>query len=102
LANGEPQVPDGRRGLIRLDVGRRVRTERKARKWSQADLAAQIGCHPETIGRLERGEVESSVLLRVAQSFGWSPQRVSEVIEGRDLTPLHASDYAALARGLVA
>jgi uncharacterized protein len=92
LATGNTERLDEFRSLARFDIGRRVRTERKVHKLSQRQLANLVGCHQETIGRLERGEVDSTVLARVVAQFGWDPQRVDEVVRSLDQTPLTTND----------
>jgi transcriptional regulator with XRE-family HTH domain len=43
-------------------LGTRIRERRRARKWSQADLAGRCGLHRTFIGSVERGERNVSVL----------------------------------------
>lgn len=48
-----------------------VRSQRGLRDWTQADLSAQTGLTPRTIGMLESGRGGTkSTLLSVARAFG--------------------------------
>ena len=44
------------------DLGVRIRQERLARKWSQAELARRCALHRTFIGSVERGERNVSIL----------------------------------------
>ena len=44
-------------------VGRRVQDARVARGWSQEELAAAVGKHPEWVGGVERGKPRPSVRM---------------------------------------
>lgn len=52
-------------------IARRVQLERKARKWSMADLAARSDVSKAAISKIERGEVSptATVLVRLAHAF---------------------------------
>ena len=54
------------------ELGRRVKTSRKALDLSQEDLADVAGLHRTYIGHLERGEVNPSLLniLKVSAALG--------------------------------
>ncbi len=43
-------------------LGRRIREQRRARKWTQADLACRCDLHRTFIGSVERGERNVSIL----------------------------------------
>lgn len=45
---------DGKRGPVHLRL--RVQTARIERRWSIADLAAQVQCDPSTLAAFERGD----------------------------------------------
>lgn len=47
---------------IQVKFGRRVRTLRKVRGWSQEELATRALLHPTYIGSIERGERNVSLL----------------------------------------
>lgn len=48
------------------------------RRWSQRELAARAGCHPDEIGCYERGERVPSVhvAMRIAEALGASVEGV--------------------------
>lgn len=52
-------------------VGRRLRRERMARGWSQAELAGRVGVGQSTVCRIESGQPTASfVLAQVASALG--------------------------------
>jgi len=63
-------------------VARDVRTSRRRRGWTQADLARRAGVSRHVIGRIERDEttLDVDVLLRIAIALG----RRLEIRFGRD------------------
>ena len=67
-------------GLLRK-FGNRVRQLRKAKGWSQEQLAEESGLHTNYIGGIERGERNLSLinLDRLAKAFGIS---VRELLKG--------------------
>lgn len=78
-----PQVPESTRRLIQSpeDIGAVLRTERKARKLTQADAAALAGVGTRTWNETERGTREQLGLgtaLRMLQTLG-----LDVVIESR-------------------
>ncbi|HXG92394.1 MAG TPA: helix-turn-helix transcriptional regulator [Blastocatellia bacterium] len=56
---------------IRLKFGRRIRTLREQRGWSQEKLAEMAGLHRTYVGAIERGERNVALLNieRIAQAF---------------------------------
>ena len=44
------------------ELGQRIRHERQARKWTQADFAERCALHRTFIGSVERGERNLSIL----------------------------------------
>jgi len=52
-------------------IARRLRIERDARGWSQADLARRSGVSRATISKIERGDVSPTavILVRLASAF---------------------------------
>jgi transcriptional regulator with XRE-family HTH domain len=56
---------------IRSKLGRRVRTLRKARGWSQEGLGERASLHPTYVGGIERGERNVSLinLAKLSEAF---------------------------------
>jgi transcriptional regulator with XRE-family HTH domain len=50
------------RGKLAKKLGANVATRRRARKWSQEDLAERLGVAAETISRFERGATLPSLI----------------------------------------
>lgn len=53
-------------------LGDRIRELRKRDKLTQAELAKRIGISPSTLGRIEKGEIESTgtdILMKLAETF---------------------------------
>ena len=61
-------------------LGARIKGLRKQRKMTQKEMAEKFGTHYTQIGRIERGDVNSTivVLRKVASVFGIE---VSEILE---------------------
>lgn len=55
-----------------LNIGHKVSLLRKAKKWSQSDLAKQIDASREIIGKYERNENLPSIemVLKMSKAFG--------------------------------
>lgn len=66
------------------ELRHKIRAARKARGWSQADLAARVGTSQQTIDKIERGEVvHSRSLSRIREQLAIeenNPQNVHEAI----------------------
>ena len=56
----------GRTGMDYVDLGRRVRKQRKIRGWTQEMLAEKIGVSTSFIGHVERGTRKASLETLVA------------------------------------
>jgi transcriptional regulator with XRE-family HTH domain len=63
-----------RRSPVLVDFGRRVRTLRDARGWSQEELAEKAGIHRTYIGGIERGLRNVALLniVRIAHALDLS------------------------------
>ncbi|MDQ2808756.1 MAG: helix-turn-helix transcriptional regulator [Chloroflexota bacterium] len=67
-------IPEHEEDRFLINLGLRVRQLRRAKDWSQEELAHQCGLHRTYIGGVERGERNISAvnLLRIATAFGIS------------------------------
>jgi DNA-binding XRE family transcriptional regulator len=53
------------------DLGKAIRTLRKAKGWTQVELAEWLGVNPVTVGRLEHGEaVAMTIAVRAVNMVG--------------------------------
>ncbi|WP_070138330.1 helix-turn-helix domain-containing protein [Crocinitomix algicola] len=54
-----------------LDIGNKISSLRKEKKWSQGDLAKNIGASREIIGKYERNENLPSIemIIKIADAF---------------------------------
>jgi transcriptional regulator with XRE-family HTH domain len=70
---GKPKArrPENHREL-RFEIGSRILQLRRARRWTQQDLAQRLGVKVERISRLENGHSVPTVveLLRLSEIFG--------------------------------
>lgn len=59
---------------VRIRLGRRIRSLRALRGWTQADLAEASGLHRSYVSSVERGERNVGVenLVLIADAFGLS------------------------------
>lgn len=75
-----------------MDLGERIRATREARGLKQADVARAIGIQPQSLWRIEAGEVKDpgvSVVGDIAQQLGVT---VDFLLRGEeDLPPAKAS-----------
>lgn len=71
------------------EFGRRVRSRRERRRWSQERLADEAGLHDTYIGRVERGLVNLSLLniLRIAAALEIDPGALLRGLEPPPITP---------------
>lgn len=63
---------------ITIEVGRRVRSLREQRGWSQEELGFKSGLHRNYIGGIERGERNVSIIniAKLAAAFGVRPREL--------------------------
>jgi DNA-binding XRE family transcriptional regulator len=68
--SGSPEEQERRR--IDQAIGERVRQERRARKWTLADLGSRTGIMAPNLSRLEKGKHSPSLdtLMKVADAMG--------------------------------
>ena len=64
-----------------MDVGTRIRAERKARKWSQEELARRAGVPLNRVQRIEGGTVKDPHLSTLAQIADGLDMSVVELLE---------------------
>jgi putative transcriptional regulator len=64
-------------------LANRLRAERDARGWTQAELAARVGVSRKTINTIENGVFVPSTLtaLKIAEAFERSVEQLFSVIE---------------------
>ena len=57
---------------VKLRLGRRIRSLRERKSWSQEELAAECGLHRTYIGSVERGERNVAIvnIERIAVALG--------------------------------
>lgn len=62
-------------------IGLTIRGRREARGWSQEHLAEIAGIHDRTVGKIERGELNFSVLLlvKLSRALDCSPNRILDL-----------------------
>jgi len=75
MAQGEEKRTSAK--LLRR-IGLRVRVCREHRGWSQEQLAERAELHDRTVGKIERGELNFSVLIlmRLCHALDCSPTRM--------------------------
>jgi len=70
-----------------LQLARRITQERRARQWTQADLARHSGVSKAAVSRIERAEISptASTLVRLASAFDLTLAGLLLRAEGQDL-----------------
>lgn len=65
-----------RRYKIAEKVGKKIRIIRRKKKLTQEEVAARVGVHVTTFGRIERGEINAPLqtINKVAQALGVKPK----------------------------
>ena len=68
---------------LQSELGKRIRTLRKEKKWSQEELAAECNLHWTYIGQVERGERNPTLqsIQVISEAFGL---KISELFRGVD------------------
>ena len=71
---------DGRTSLAER-LANRLKSEREARGWTQAELAARVGVSRKTINTIENGVFVPSTItaLKVADAFGLSVEQLISI-----------------------
>lgn len=66
---------------VRNKFGKRIRTLRHEKGWSQEELADKVGLHRTYIGSIERGEQNTSIdnIAKLAKSLG---VKIEDLLEG--------------------
>lgn len=77
-------------------VGKWIRRARKARRWSQAELAVQTGVSDETVSKLETGKQgkrgpQLGTIAAVEKAFEVPPGTIDRVAAGEDVPVTSAS-----------
>lgn len=65
------------------DVGRRIRIERKGRRWTQKELAQRVGVDTSYVSKVESGGIQApsgEILEKFASTLGWS---TTDLLRGR-------------------
>lgn len=67
-----------RRYKIAQKVGKKIRVIRRKKKLTQEEVAAGVGIHVTTFGRIERGEINTPLqtLNRIAQALKVNPKEM--------------------------
>jgi len=70
-------------------IGKKIRDLRKARGWTQEELAERSGLHPTYIGGIERGERNATIgsFYKISSAFGISLANILK-LESHDLEKL--------------
>jgi transcriptional regulator with XRE-family HTH domain len=65
-------------GSLRKQLGQRIRQLRKARGWTQQDVAEKANLDPKYLGAVERGERNITVdnIEKIAAGFGLEAQQL--------------------------
>ena len=71
------------------ELGRRIRQRRLRHGWSQERLAYETGLHDTYIGRVERGQLNLTLLslLRIATALQLDPGSLVRGLDPPTLTP---------------
>lgn len=81
----------GRGELPKSQLGRRLKSLRESRGWTQKEAAEKIGVHFNTVARIEREEIDptASFVVAAARAFGVD----CTVLLGPDASPPPASPH---------
>ena len=69
---------------IKKEIGSRIKAIRKAKGYTQEQLAELAGCHPTYIGQIERGEKNATIesILKITKALKISLSQLFENIDG--------------------
>ncbi|WP_440899187.1 helix-turn-helix domain-containing protein [Actinosynnema sp.] len=95
----EGPLPVEVRERLAKGFGARVRGLRKARGWSQVQLAEVLGCAAKTVGRLERGEHRPSRQQVAWLARAFTPAGVHPVVLDVELLNLVGAPRRGRRRG---
>lgn len=74
-------------------IGQRIRTLRKAREWSQEQLAGAAGITPQAISDLETGKTANSAYLpEIARALNSTAEYLRYGDQVRDSAPTYQAD----------
>jgi transcriptional regulator with XRE-family HTH domain len=78
-------------------LSRRISEERRARKWSLADLADRSGVSKAMLSKIERQEASptASVLVRIASALGLTLAGLLTALDATDMRVQRAADQEA-------
>src|SRR4051794_25424720 len=82
-----------------IEVGRVIREERLARRWSQQDLANLAGVALKTVGNVElhrTGTYQSGTAQAIWDALGLPTSRLHAILDRDHRDQLRAPDVAAL------
>jgi putative transcriptional regulator len=74
----------GERTELAERLGNTLKSEREARGWTQADLAARVGVSRKTINTIENGVFVPSTItaLKISKALGKAVEELFSVVEG--------------------
>jgi transcriptional regulator with XRE-family HTH domain len=57
---------------IIIDIGKKIRAERKNKGWSQQFLGEKVGSYKDHISKLESGKINPTIdyLIKIAEALG--------------------------------
>ena len=94
------QNPAREKNLLAVEIGKRIRSLRNAKGYTQEALAERSDCHSTYIGQLERGEKNATLesISKIATALDVSLSRLFEMSDEKP----EKDDYPLLCYRLVA